>query len=365
MIYVQHLLGIGHLKRMTLLADALASAGADVLLASGGMPVSHIAASKEVRFLQLPPVRAADESFSSLVDGAGKPVTDQLKEERTDMLLGALGEFRPDTLVVELFPLGRRQMRFELIPLLDAARPVCATIACSVRDIVNRRPRRETEAIDWLNLWFDLLLVHGDERFTPISDSVPGISGFTGRVVHTGYLTEASSESAVPRKEVLVSAGGGAAGEKLFLAAAEAAGLRAGQERWRIRHGVDAGASLLERMRILAADDTIIEPVASDFRNRLSAAALTISQFGYNTAMDILQAGAPAIVVPFEGGNETEQIRRAEALAGVGLTIIREDQLSGPRLASAAGHSLTDIRREGSPVDLKGLGRSVDLILDR
>ena len=37
--YVQHLLGIGHLKRAATLAQALRDAGFKVVLASGGVPV--------------------------------------------------------------------------------------------------------------------------------------------------------------------------------------------------------------------------------------------------------------------------------------------------------------------------------------
>ena len=38
MIYVQHLLGIGHLQRAALLANAIAAGGCRVELVSGGMP---------------------------------------------------------------------------------------------------------------------------------------------------------------------------------------------------------------------------------------------------------------------------------------------------------------------------------------
>ena len=40
MFYVQHLLGIGHLVRASRIATALADAGHDVTVISGGMPVS-------------------------------------------------------------------------------------------------------------------------------------------------------------------------------------------------------------------------------------------------------------------------------------------------------------------------------------
>ena len=41
--YVQHLLGIGHLRRAAVLARALVAGGFDVLLVSGGAPVEGLA----------------------------------------------------------------------------------------------------------------------------------------------------------------------------------------------------------------------------------------------------------------------------------------------------------------------------------
>lgn len=363
MIYVQHLLGIGHLKRMSLLADGLAGAGAKVLLVTGGMPAPHVMPRGAVEVLQLPPLRTADENFSGLIDAEGNPADDATRQRRKALLTEAVTTFAPDILVVELFPLGRRQMRFELVPLLDAARPVCQRIACSVRDIVNRRPHREEEALGWLNRWFDILLVHGDEMLTPIRDSVPTIGTFTGRVIHTGYLGDAPIAAAERGSEILVSAGGGASGEKLFRAAAGASALLAGDHGWRIRHGRDADTSTIGELRRAAGPDCIIEPVASDFRQRLARAALSVSQFGYNTAMDIVQTATPAIVAPFEGGGETEQLRRAEAFAGQGIRLLRESELSAPGLAAAVAEMLSDTAPSRRPIDVNGLDRSVRTLL--
>lgn len=364
MIYVQHLLGVGHLKRMSLLADFLAAAGADVLLVSGGVPAPHVQPSAAVRFHQLPPVRAIDESFSGLADAVGAPVSEDMKAKRKDELLRQLSDFRPEVLVVELFPLGRRQMRFELLPLLQAARGICLTIACSVRDIVNHRPRREAEALGWLNDHFDLLMVHGDERLTPISDSVPGITAFTGRVIHTGYLTEPWTRHQKRGDEVLVTAGGGAAGDKLFRAAAGASHLTEAGLKWRIRHGQGATPSWIDELRDLAAPDVIIEPVSNDFRDRLSRCRVSVSQFGYNTAMDILTTATPAVIVPFEGGGETEQRRRALSLAGSGLSVLRETELDGQTLAAAVTQlaSAPDLPDPG--INMDGLHCATALLLD-
>ena len=60
--YVQHLLGIGHLRRAATLARAMAAGGFDVLLVSGGAPLDGLALGG-ARFHQLPPLRAANSGL--------------------------------------------------------------------------------------------------------------------------------------------------------------------------------------------------------------------------------------------------------------------------------------------------------------
>jgi len=116
--HVQHLLGIGHLKRAATLAGALAREGFEVTLASGGMPVENIV-PPQVRLLQLPPASAEDASFRHLVDDSGRRVDEAWREKRKSILLESYASCAPDVLLVELFPFGRRQLGFELAPLLE------------------------------------------------------------------------------------------------------------------------------------------------------------------------------------------------------------------------------------------------------
>ncbi|HMK00704.1 MAG TPA: glycosyl transferase, partial [Reyranella sp.] len=84
--HVQHLLGIGHLRRAATLARALAAGGFDVLLVSGGAPVKGLALGG-ARLHQLPPVRAADESLRDLARLDGTPVDETFQRERIEVLL--------------------------------------------------------------------------------------------------------------------------------------------------------------------------------------------------------------------------------------------------------------------------------------
>ena len=93
-LYVQHLLGIGHLRRAAALARAYADAGAEVLVFSGGVPVADIDFGA-ARLLQLPACLAADAAFSSLLDTEGQAIDSGhfLPEENPQATLAALKPF--------------------------------------------------------------------------------------------------------------------------------------------------------------------------------------------------------------------------------------------------------------------------------
>src|SRR5207253_6304769 len=118
MLYVQHLLGIGHLMRARQLAEAMAARGFIVHLVSGGMPVGGKLPSG-VEHVQLPPLRVSDASFTPLRDAEFTPIDDAYRARRRTLLLEAFDRAAPDVVLLETFPFGRRALRFELCPLLE------------------------------------------------------------------------------------------------------------------------------------------------------------------------------------------------------------------------------------------------------
>jgi predicted glycosyltransferase len=350
LFYVQHLLGIGHLQRALVIARALARGGLRVVLASGGMPVPGMDAGG-ARFVQLPPLRARDESFSELVDETGRPVDESWKAARAGRLRALYDEVRPAVLMTELFPFGRRQMRFELLPLLEAARASAPRprIVCSLRDVLVA-PDRGDKARWMIEVFarsYDLALVHGDPTFLPLERSFPAACEIADRIRYTGYVVE--PQPALPAagagpdgREVVVSAGGGAVAGPLIeaaLAARSRSPLAAAP--WRILLGPGAGTADLEAWRRAAPPGIAVEPFRPDFRALLSKARLSISQAGYNTVLEVLAAGVPAVVVPFAGGRETEQDLRARLLAERGLLVrVEEAALSPAALARGIERAL-------------------------
>jgi predicted glycosyltransferase len=378
LVYVQHLLGSGHLRRAALLSEAMVCAGLDVTLVSGGLPVPGLRASG-VRMVQLPPVAAADMHFKSLVDAQGQAVDVQLQDARRDQLLALFNDLRPQALVIELFPFGRRQMRFELLPLLDAARTAqpAPVIVSSVRDVLggSRDPERQGRMLAYFEQYFDHLLVHGDPALLPFERTFAPADRIGARLHYTGYVVapvptaQAGAVVGAPgRGEVLVSAGGGAVGRGLLEAAIRARPLTAlAALRWRVLVGAAMGPSACDALRRLAqqcaGDGIIVEPNRTDFSALLGRCRLSVSQAGYNTVMETLQAGARAVMVPFAGGAETEQGLRAQVLAEQHwIDIVEESALTPQTLAEAINRAAARPPLQPGAIRLDGAETSARLI---
>jgi predicted glycosyltransferase len=345
--YVQHLLGIGHLKRAAAIARALVEAGARVDFVLGGAPVGGIAPAG-ARVVQLPPAIASDAQFTNLLDEAGNKVDDAWKARRKQALLSAFEESKPDIVLLEMYPFGRRQFRFELLPLLDlvAKQFPKPLVAVSVRDILVDKGRmdRAREAADIVKKHVDQVLVHGDPRLTRFDLTFPLTADIADKVTYTGFVVEtpiavdpfASRDDG----EVLVSAGGGAVGFPLLAAAIRAKRLTRHhrQRNWRVVTGANLPAAERAELDKLAAGDPgiAIEGFRADFGSLLASCQLSISQGGYNTIMELIATRCPSVVVPFAEGGESEQTLRARMLVERQvLSMVDPEFLTAGTLAAA------------------------------
>jgi predicted glycosyltransferase len=368
LFYVQHLLGIGHLQRALRIAEALARKAVAVTLVSGGAPVA-LPRAPAIRFVQLAPVRAKDARFE-LVDGAGRPIDDALREDRRAALIAAFARARPDAVIIEGYPFARRAFRFELEPLIAAVRAARPRprLICSVRDIVVIRddPERHRDIAQRVRRDFDAVLVHGDGAFIPFEASFPAVPEIADRLIYTGYVCpppEAIRSGAMPGGEVVVSAGGGAAGHALLKAAlaARRSGCLADLP-WRLITGNNLPENDFAALCADAPPGVVIERFCYNFVGLLRGCRVSVSQAGYNTVLDILATRARAVLVPFAAERETEQLVRAERLAALGaVELVRESELSPCVLAAAIERAAA---REPATVaiDNEGAAKSARLI---
>ena len=344
--YVQHLLGIGHLKRAAAIARALVEAGASVDFVLGGAPVFGIA-PQGVRVVQLPPAVASDAQFTNLLDEHGHKVDERWKVRRKQALLDAFAEAKPDIVLLEMYPFGRRQFRFELLPLLDEIAQLFPKppVAVSVRDILVDKGRmdRAREAAEIVKKHVDLVLVHGDPALTRLDLTFPLAGEIADKIAYTGFVVERTitADAFADRAdgEILVSAGGGAVGFPLLAAAIRAKKLtRHRHQRWRIVTGANLPAAERKELDKLAArdPDIAIEGFRADFGKLLVTCQLSVSQGGYNTVMELIATKCPAVIVPFAEGGESEQTLRARMLVERQvLSMVDPEFLTAGTLAAA------------------------------
>ncbi len=376
LFYSQHSVGLGHLVRSLSVAEALAGLFRVVLVSGGPVPPGLIV-PPSVELVALDPIGARGGADATLASLDRELTLEQAWNRRLDTLLNLLTALGPAALVVELFPLGRRKFAREIIPLLEHARSLDEppAIVCSVRDILVAggpdQQAKDDDAAERLNRHFDALLVHGDPSVARLEDTFRPAVTLRVPIHYTGYV--------VPRRErlrhlphqppeILVSAGGGKVGAELLRCAADAhrdhfapRGLRT-----RLVTGPFLADEDVTALTALSAEcpGLSVERFIPDLATAMAAATASISQCGYNTALDIVRSGVPSIVVPHDEGRETEQAARATRLADLGvLRIVRSAQLSPQRLADEVTSLLAAPRRDVT-IDLDGARTSARLVAE-
>ncbi|MEH6446318.1 MAG: glycosyltransferase [Oceanospirillaceae bacterium] len=340
MFYVQYLLGIGHVRRSSLIVQALCEQGVHVDVIFGGMPVPSMSfGNASMHFLEA--IKSADAAFSGLQKADGSEFTKEDQHHRSQALLQLCEQLQPDLIVTETYPFGRRQMRFELLPLLNwiksqANPPI---LVASIRDILQRRsPVREQECIDLINQHYQHVLVHGDPQFYPLQQSFPPAAQIQHKISYSGYVCPTFESSQQPKAvqgetntasdtaKIVVSIGGGSVGKEILQAALMLyqSGY-APQRQWLLVTGPNMSAADKQYFHDQQTDNLQVTELADNFLAKLNDAYVSVSMAGYNTVMDLLLTQTPAVVVPFEGDGETEQLARSKVLATRGVLQLLEN----------------------------------------
>ena len=342
---VTHLLGSGHLSRVLTLGRRFALEGHHVCVASGGMPVPQLDHGS-LELIQLPPLRSDGTDFTNLLDIDGQGADAQYLQSRIDVLSRVLNEFQPDVLITELFPFGRRSLKNEFKTLLKEARKLeKLLILGSIRDIL-APPSKQSKAEfadQMVEEFYDGILVHANADVTPLALSWPVSETLKPYLHYTGFVAPPAPPHH-PQKagenENIVTAGGGDVGAHLFETAIQAA-IQNPISSWRILVGGVNADIQIKQLAATAPSNVVIEAARPDFRQMLNHARASVSMCGYNTAMDILQTGVPAVFVPFDAGGEVEQGLRAQALsARSNISVLNDADLGVDTLLSAIENSI-------------------------
>ena len=376
-VYCQHVWGVGHFFRIREIIQALQPH--DVVLVTGGPEVA-VALPAHVRRYQLPVLQM--QADKQLVSADGRPA-ETVWTDRVARLNALFQQEAPDAFLVELYPLGRKAFRRELDPILADIRsgrlPACRVFS-SVRDILVEKKdpaAYERRVCKALNRWFDAVLIHADPRVVALEDTFGAVVDIRIPLVYTGFVVRSGPDRSARRRVrqalnipvdetlIVVSAGGGRSGYPLL------SGLIAAHEhldakrplRMVVFTGPYLAAAQKRELRAAAGPGVAIQDFSPDFTAWLAAADLSVSMAGYNTCMNLLTAGVPALVWPFEG--DREQPLRAERLSKAGyLSVLRTTDLRPSRLARRLEEALQRQPRPASGIDLDGARHTARYIID-
>ncbi|BBO86594.1 hypothetical protein DSCO28_71600 [Desulfosarcina ovata subsp. sediminis] len=344
--YCQHVLGLGHFFRTLEICRKLDAH--DVVLVTGGTRV-EIPLPDHVREKRLPTLMM-DEGFKTLISGAEDQAVADIQAQRQTVLWELFREERPDLLIIELYPFGRKKFRVELDPILSAVKdgrlPPCRVV-CSLRDILVEKDDTaayEQRVVNTMNAYFDALLVHADPGWLRLDQTFGRVPDLEPPLIYTGFVAERAPRDARWRMRtrlglssgqrlVIASAGGGKVGGRLLGSVVSAmAHLPDDDLRLIVFTGPFMDDATVDDLRRTADPRIVVQRFTDEFLAHLAAADLSISMAGYNTCMNILAAGVPALVWPF--AQNREQRMRAELLADHGaLTVLGNDDLEPGGLA--------------------------------
>jgi len=375
LFYCQPVLGIGHFIRSRAIVQGLGDF--EVCFVNGGEIVRGLELPDSVELVNLPALKS-DAEFQSIHVADTTHNLEQVKAIRQELILSTFERVKPDILLIELFPFGRRKFEFELMPLLERIRSEGrpTKVVCSLRDILvskRKQAQYEEEVCSLMNQYFDLLLIHADPGFQRLEETFPALREIKCEIRYTGFVIQKAEEGEFSRPDseeafIVVSIGGGRVGLELLECAVEASD-RIGEDVPHRMHIVTG--PLMPEEQFLALEQKVeespritIQRYTTQFINYLRQADLSISMAGYNTCMDILTTGVRALVFPFAGNGNQEQTVRARKLEKMGLVrIVDPLQLEPGYLAEEIARSLQNPRKAPIPIlDMRGVERTAEFL---
>ncbi|RSK38958.1 glycosyltransferase family protein [Hymenobacter perfusus] len=364
LIHCQYVYGIGHYVRTIELARGLSSQF-EVFVLNGGEIVPNFDVPSSVTVIQLPAIyKEETEAFLTPVDRS------QTLEEcfalRSRIINQAVEEIKPAVLITEHFPFGLL-FEGEVVELINKVKHVrpTAKIVCSVRDIIESSVGgvRDAHTCDLLNRSYDMVLVHGDERFAALSTSFPLVHEIKVPIVQTGYI--ARSVSTVSQNSsnpiVLASVAGGRLGNELLDALIDSYPTTNAI----VRHKLILFSGAFQKDIIAQRDKlgqmqsdniTLHQFDSQEYLKSFSAASLIISLGGYNSLIESIAANKPLLIYnrDFAGTNKEQHLRIKLFESSGHLAIITPADLSPNKLSNLISRKLTNLQVPACALNVKG-----------
>jgi predicted glycosyltransferase len=314
--------GLGHVRRNGLIArQLLADPDTEVVMVTGssvGVPWLQHSRLTVVTVPSMTKDTAGTYRHSSMS-------FDEALIERARLLTDVVRNFRPTALVIDRHPYG---IGGEWRPGIELARSLGARVVVGLRDILDDPAvvRSEMEGDGWSQV-ADLF----DDAFVYGAPSICDHHLEYGLPIRPTYLGWVTDPAPVVRRDpnlVVVTAGGGADGERLLRLALATARMR--EDR---RFIIVAGpyADHLPRSADRSGRISVVRSVPG-CAEVFATAGFVVQMAGYNSTFESLSAGVRPILLPRRAPRR-EQAIRASRLASLGLADVLDDASTPSELA--------------------------------
>jgi predicted glycosyltransferase len=381
-IYSQDGMGLGHLRRNTLIGQQILQAAPDsnILLIADSPVAPFFKLPAGMDFIKLP-------SIQKIGPGQWEAAQLQMNEQdvrrlRIVLLRSVLQCYQPDLLLVDHMPVGAKGELTPALAVLKQERPTCSVVL-GLRDILDAkdviaRVWQTEGAYDALRNFYDQVLIYGSSQIFDARSTyclpVPaqGIH-YCGYVVNRGPVQPASqirhTHRADRRRLVFVSAGGGHDGHHLTRAYVRAIRLLGNGVDFMtlMAVGVNAPPEITRELEAEARGLPVqIASHVEDSLSYIAAADLVVCMAGYNTLSEVLHLRKKALVVP-RAGPSAEQTMRAGLFASRGLIeMLDPRELSPEALAQRLLVALhrKDFPAQNGAIEMNGASQAASCLLE-
>lgn len=319
--------GLGHLRRTMTLAEGLSSRlpDASILVTTGSPCATHFTHTRGIDVIKLPSV-TKDSSGSYVARSLSLDIS-PLVDIRRRLLAEIHDSFAPDLLVVDHQVLG---LADELDTVLRSARGRGTRTILGVRDIIDAP---DVVAREWgrprvrraLAEEYDRVCVYGSPEVFDPRIEYPMPPELRARLEFVGYVGRENvparvARAAGDRPRVLVTVGGGEDGSGRIETFLDSLALPGASFDATVVLGplVDAERARGLKRRVRGLDHVDLQVFHSDLPHLLSRCDAVVSMAGYNSVVEILQSGVPAVLCP-RSFPRREQLLRAERMQELDL----------------------------------------------
>jgi predicted glycosyltransferase len=326
LVYSQDGLGLGHLRRTTLLAAEFLAArpGAAALTISDSPVGPFFSPAPGHDYVKLPSIRKVGP-------GDWSPVSlpmrfDDVLAVRRQMIRATALSFRPDVLLVDHMPHGAMG---ELVPTLQALEGTTTRVVLGLRDILDapRTIRRRwclEGAFEAVERHYPDVLVYGSRDVFDVAAEYGWPPEISSRLRYCGYICAAGHAPAAARVRrrllrrvpdgdlVVAMAGGGADAHRLFDTLMRAVPALTAARRCSVLVVTGPFLPYAERRALhRLADGLPVRLVGTvpDSLSCLAAADLVVAMAGYNTTAEVLAMAGRALLVPRPGPSAEQRMR--------------------------------------------------------